>query len=66
MSDSTRLLYDRKGAAALLSISTRSLDRLIANKCLTTRRIGGRVLVPYDALKKFARADHFNLSAACA
>jgi hypothetical protein len=37
--DQTRLLHDRKGAAAPLSISVRGLDRLIASKQLATRRI---------------------------
>lgn len=59
MSDSqSRLLYDRKSAAKQLSISVRALDRLVANKCLTARRIGSRVLIPHVELAKFARADH--------
>ena len=63
MSD-TRLLYDRKTAAQQLSISVATLDRLVANKCLTARRIGGRVLIPYGELKRFARADHFTMECA--
>lgn len=55
---SERLLYDRKSAAQQLSVSVATLDRLVANKCLTARRIGGRVLIPYGELKRFARADH--------
>ena len=57
-SDSTRLLYDRKTAAKQLSISVRGLDRLIAAKRLTTRRIGKKVLVPRGELVRFSRADH--------
>lgn len=60
----TRLLYDRKSAAEQLSISVRALDRLIANKCLTARRIGSRVLIPSAELKRFARADHFTMDCA--
>ena len=56
--ETTRLLYDRKAAAQQLSISVATLDRLVANKCLTARRIGGRVLIPIGELKRFARADH--------
>lgn len=63
--EAARLLYDRKSAAQQLSISIATLDRLVANKCLTARRIGGRVLIPYGELKKFARADHPSI-AACA
>jgi excisionase family DNA binding protein len=53
-----KLLLSRQEAAALLSISQRSLDYLIANKVLTVRRIGSRVLIPVRDLQRFARADH--------
>lgn len=53
-----KLLLSRREAAALLSISQRSLDYLIANKVLMTRRIGSRVLIPAHDLRRFARADH--------
>ena len=55
-----RLLYCRKEAAWLLSISVRALDYLVANKELSTRRIGGRVLIPYSELVRFSKADHFD------
>ena len=55
----TRLLYDRKHAAQMLSISVRSLDYLISNKKLQTRRIGKRILISHGELVRFARADHF-------
>jgi excisionase family DNA binding protein len=48
----------REEAAQTLSISVRSVDYLIANKELTFRRIGGRVLIPVVELQKFARMDH--------
>lgn len=54
-----RLLHPRKEAAWLVGLSIRSLDYLIANKQLLTRRIGGRILIPHGELVKFARADHF-------
>lgn len=57
-----RLLYPRKDAAYQLGVSVRGLDRLIANKHIQTRRIGGRVLIPHGELKRFARADHFNVA----
>jgi excisionase family DNA binding protein len=53
-----KLLLSRQEAAALLSISQRALDYLIANKVLVTRRIGSRVLIPVQDLRRFARADH--------
>jgi hypothetical protein len=54
-----RLLHPRKEAAWLLGISIRSLDYLIANKQLATRKIGGRVLIPHSKLVRFSKADHF-------
>jgi excisionase family DNA binding protein len=53
-----KLLLSREEAAALLSISQRSLDYLIANKSISVRRIGSRVLIPVKDLQRFARADH--------
>ena len=58
--EAPRLLYDRKEAARQLSISIRSLDYLIANKKLGTRRIGKKVLIPYGELKRFAAANHYD------
>jgi excisionase family DNA binding protein len=63
--DTSRILYDRKEAAKQLSISVRALDRLIANKCITARRMGSRILIPYGELKRFARADHYSMQEAC-
>jgi excisionase family DNA binding protein len=53
-----KLLVSREEAAQLLSISQRGLDYLIANRRLSTRRIGGRVLIPVADLRKYARGDH--------
>jgi excisionase family DNA binding protein len=53
-----KLLVSRREAAARLSISQRAVDYLIANKTLTTRRIGSRVLIPARDLLRFACTDH--------
>lgn len=53
-----RLLYDRREAARQLSISVRALDYLVANKKLSTRRIGKKVLVPHSELVRFSRGNH--------
>ena len=53
-----RLLYDRKTAALMLSISVRSIDYIIAAKGLDTRRIGRKVLVTHASLVRFARGHH--------
>lgn len=56
----SRLLYDRKEAARMLSISVRSLDYIIAAKGLDTRRIGRKVLVTHASLLKYASSNHFS------
>jgi excisionase family DNA binding protein len=53
-----KLLYDKKDAAELLSISVRSIDYLIAEGQLRVRRVGRRVLIPYQSLQQFTRSDH--------
>jgi excisionase family DNA binding protein len=53
-----KLLVSRREAAARLSISQRELDYLIANRTLTAKRIGSRVLIPEQDLRRFARGDH--------
>ena len=58
--ESNRLLYDRKSAARMLSISVRSLDYLIAGRELETRRIGKKVLIPYGSLSRFSQANHYD------
>jgi excisionase family DNA binding protein len=53
-----KLLIGRKEAAAMLSISARALDYLIANNRIVVRRIGARVLIPTSELKRFSRTSH--------
>jgi len=53
-----KLLVSREEAAGMLSISVRGVDYLIATKRLSPRRIGTRVLIPIEDVRKFARADH--------
>ena len=52
------VLLSRKQAAALLSISVRALDYLVQRGDIKTKRVGKRVLIHYDEIKRFARADH--------
>jgi hypothetical protein len=54
-----KLLIDRKSAAWGISVSTRSVDYLIASGALETRRIGRKVLIVAASLKKFAAANHY-------
>jgi excisionase family DNA binding protein len=54
----TKLLVSRHEAAQRLSISERALDYLVANKRISTRRIGSRVLIAVSELHRFIRQDH--------
>ena len=58
VADGAKLLIGRSEAASMLSISCRALDYLVATKQLSTRRIGARVLIPADELRRFAKGDH--------
>jgi hypothetical protein len=57
-SSDQKLLVSRHEAALRLSISERALDYLIANRQISTRRIGSRVLIAVTELQRFARRDH--------
>lgn len=50
----TKLLLSRREAASSLSISLRSVDKLIETEQLTPTRIGRRVLVHIDEAEAFA------------
>ncbi len=53
-----KLLVSRREAAAMLSISIRGVDYMIADGRLSTRRIANRVLIPTEEIRKFAQSDH--------
>jgi excisionase family DNA binding protein len=50
------LLVSRREAAALLGLSLRMLDYLVARREISVRRVGRRVLVPRHALEMFANS----------
>jgi excisionase family DNA binding protein len=52
------LLYSRKAAAIALSVSLRSIDYLIEDGRLPTRRLGKEVMIPGADLRKFAKSEH--------
>jgi excisionase family DNA binding protein len=52
------IFLSKKSAAAMLSISVRTLENLIVAKELPARRIGSRVVISPRALEEFARRDH--------
>ena len=51
-----KLLFSRREAAELLSVSLRQIDILLADGRLETQRIGRRRLISKEALDEFARA----------
>jgi excisionase family DNA binding protein len=55
---SEKLLFTRAEAAALLSISLRTLDHLHARKEIRVRRVGRKILIPRAELERFTRNDH--------
>jgi hypothetical protein len=52
------LLYSRRAAAEALSLSIRSIDYLIMAQRLPMRRVGGKVMIPASAVRRFASEDH--------
>lgn len=52
-----RLLYPRREAAYLLGVSPSQITRMERAGLLEPRRIGGRVLFPFETLRKFAEND---------
>jgi len=52
------LLYSRRDAAEVPSLSIRSVDHLISTGRLTMRKVGGKILIPAGAVRRFAREDH--------
>jgi hypothetical protein len=53
-----KLLVSRREAAAIVSLSIRSIDYLLARKQLPFRKIGTRTMIPVSELQRFARMDH--------
>jgi excisionase family DNA binding protein len=50
----SQLLYSRREAAQLLSLSLRTIDHLISENKLQVRKAGKRVLVLADSLRQYA------------
>ncbi len=53
-----KFLFARKEAAFSLGVCVRSIDYLIAREELATRRIGKKVLVTRESLRRFAQGNH--------
>ena len=55
VTNSTVLLVSRKDCAAMLSLSVRSIDYLIADKRLKTCRVGGAIRIPISEINRISR-----------
>jgi excisionase family DNA binding protein len=49
-----KFFYGRKEAACALAISVRKIDYFISDQKLRTRRIGRRVVIPSEDVKRLA------------
>lgn len=53
-----KITVGREEAAQLISINVRGIDYLLASRRLPFRKLGGRVLIPVEELRKYACDDH--------
>jgi len=63
MENLNRLAVSIREAAAMLSVSPRTIQNYVAARVLPTRKIGRRTVVPVRALEAFLRSDHESPSA---
>lgn len=53
-----KFLFTRKEAAHSLGVCVRTLDYLIAKGDLETKRIGKKILIPREVLRRYASGNH--------
>lgn len=53
-----KLLYTRKETAFALGTSLRTVTYMLANKRITPRKFGGRVMIPVSEVRRISRMDH--------
>jgi excisionase family DNA binding protein len=56
-----KILYTRKEAAEMLSLSVSTVDMLISRGVLGSRKIGHKRLIPHAALVSFSQKNHAQL-----
>ena len=59
MSNLERLLYDRKTAALVLSVSIRTIDYALSRQEFEWRKIGRRKLITAKSLRSWANKNHY-------
>jgi len=52
-----KLFFTKDEACTLLRVSLSTLNRWLKNRILPSRKIGGRVLIPAEAIIKLAAPD---------
>jgi len=57
-----RLAVGISEAAALLSVSRRTVENYVRVKAIRARKVGRRTLIPVSALEDFLRRDHDSAS----
>jgi len=57
MDDTQKLAVSVREAAAMLSVSPRSIQNYVTAKLLPARKIGRRTVIPMRALEAFLRTD---------
>jgi excisionase family DNA binding protein len=62
MDQTQKIAVSVREAAAMLSISPRTIQNYIAAKLLPARKIGRRTVIPVRALEAFLRSDHASLT----
>jgi hypothetical protein len=58
------ILIGRRDAAKVLGICIRSVDHAVATGSLKSRRLGRRVMLTPEELKRFAARDHVRIAGA--
>lgn len=54
----TPLMFTKRQASLLLSLSVNTVSNLIKTKQLTARKVGSKVLIPRSSIEAFTRHDH--------
>lgn len=52
-----KLLYDKRSAAFALSVSVRTIENMLANKQLSYRRCGRKVLIPASDIRRISKCE---------
>lgn len=57
LSQIAKLKYNKKEAAYALGVSVRTIEHLLANKKLRTHKVGAKVLIPAEDIRRIAKLE---------